>query len=88
LEDAKHKDTYCTQDTFYNTLFGAATQPESMVDEDVHNVACCAMPLYMTFFHLHHSVKNHEVELVQRCAIDDIMKIAFMGRKGSIHSVS
>ncbi|KIM81513.1 hypothetical protein PILCRDRAFT_8576 [Piloderma croceum F 1598] len=87
-EDAKHKDTYCTQDTFYNTLFGwAATQPESMVDDDVHDIAHFAMPLYMSFFHLHHSVKNHAVELAQRHAIDDIMEIAFMGRKGSIHSV-
>jgi hypothetical protein len=59
-----------------------------MVDEDVHNIARFAMPLYMSFFRLHHSVKNHEVELAQRRAIDDIMEIAFMGRKGSIHLVS
>lgn len=54
----------------------------------MHNIARFAMPLYMSFFRLHHSVKNHEVELAQRRAIDDIIEIAFMGRKGSIHSVS
>jgi hypothetical protein len=42
----------------------------------------------MTFFRLDYSIKNHEVELAQRRAIDDIMEIAFMGRKGSIHSIS
>ena len=58
-----------------------------MVDGDVHDIASLAQALYVSYFRLHHSVNNNAVELTQRRAIDDILEMAFMGRKESIHSV-
>ena len=58
------------------------------MDEDVHDIAYFARPLFMSFFRIDHSVKTGAVELAQRRPIDDIMEIAFMGRKGSIHSIA
>jgi len=87
-EDARRKDKYCSQDIFYDRLSGwAALNPESLVDEDVHDIAYFARPLFMSFFRIDHSVNTGAVELAQRRPIDDIMEIAFMGRKGSIHSI-
>ena len=53
----------------------------------MHDIASLAQALDGSF-RLDHSVNNHSVELTQRRAIDDIMEMAFMGRNGSIHSVS
>lgn len=87
-DDAKQKNTYRFQDIFYDGLAGwAMSNPEKMVDEDVHDIARLSPALYVAFFRLRHSVASNAVDLTQRRAIDDIVEMAFMGRKGSIHSV-
>jgi len=54
----------------------------------MHDIASFSQALYVSFSRLHRSADNHEVVLSQRRAIDDIIEMAFSGRKGSIHSVS
>jgi hypothetical protein len=84
FSDAKQKNRYCTQDIFYDSITGwAVNHPELVVNRDVHNIASLAQALYVSFFHLHHSINNHAVELTRRHVIDDI----FMGRNGSTHSI-
>ena len=88
-DDAKQKHTHRLQDVFYDGLAGwAKSHPDKVVEEDVHDIAKLSQALYVAFFRLRDSVTNNAAELPRRRALDDLVEMAFMGRKGSIHSVA